>query len=244
MSRMDALRLIPGSGKNTEWEDAMKMKTATIGTALVLSGLLSIMAVVPQLMFAQGGKGLELYNAWQFKESEEVFREAANANPSNLEAGYYLGLSILMQDRSAEALEILMKVKEAKDKAAGQATSTVPDEYQIQMALAQAHLKLKQNDQAWNNLESAGKAHEDAADIHVYRGVYYLNKENVKKATQELEKAMKMDEDNAYAHYYAGHAYLRSGNPAKAVEMYKTFLQLAPMAPEAVMTKALITALC
>ena len=206
--------------------------------------ILAVMVFLPQTMSAQAGNGLELYNSWKFVEAEAIFREAVKANPGDLEAGYYLGLSLLMQDKSAEALEILTKVKEARDKEGGKAKTDVPDEYLIQMALAQANLKLKQNDQAWKNLELAGKAHADAADIHVYRGVYYLNQENVKKAVKELEKAMEMDEHNVYAHYYAGHAYLRSGDAAKAVEVFKIFLQLAPAAPEADKAKALIAALC
>jgi regulator of sirC expression with transglutaminase-like and TPR domain len=55
---------------------------------------------------------------------------------------------------------------------------------------------------------------------------------------------MKLDDKNAYAHYYAGYAYLRSGNPSKSVEAFKSFLQLAPAAPEAAKVKALVDALC
>ncbi len=222
----------------------MKKQTAAAYFVPVLILLLAMMALWARPILAQAGKGLELYNSWKFAEAEAAFRDAMKSNPDDLEAGYYLGLSLLMQEKSADALEILNKVKAAKDKEIGKGVAAVPDEYHIQMALAQAHLKLKQNDPAWKNLELASKAHADAADIHVYRGVYYLNKEDVKKAVKELEKAMEMDEHNVYAHYYAGHAYLRSGNPAKAVEVFKIFLQLAPAAPEACKAKALIDALC
>ena len=222
----------------------MNKQNVTTCSILVLSVVFSMTVVRQQSVFAQTNKGLELYNAWQFKEAEPVLREAVKANPGDLEAGYYLGLSVLLQDKHAEALEILLQVKVSKDQASGVAKSAVPDEYQIQLALARARLELKQNDEAWKNLEAADKAHAGTADIHVFRGLYYLNLEKTQNAIKELEKAMNMDENNAYAHYYAGHAYLRSGNPAKAVEMFKSFLQLAPLAPEAVKAKALVDALC
>lgn len=211
---------------------------------LVLSVVFSMMAVMTQPIFAQTNKGIELYNSWEFQQAEQVFREALKSDPKDVQASYYLGLSILMQEKYGEALEVFLKVKDAQDKASQASRSAVPDEHQIQIALAQARLGLKQYDEAWKNLEFAKKEHADSVDTHVYRGVYYLYKEDVKKAIKELDKAISLDEHNAYAHYYAGHAYLRSGNPAKAVEMLKIFLQLAPDAPEAVKAKALIDALC
>jgi tetratricopeptide (TPR) repeat protein len=203
----------------------------------VLSGALS-------QLNAQTNKGIELYTAWRFQDAEKVLRDALKADPRDTQAGYYLGLSVLMQDKHAEALEILSKVKEDQDKVDRQSRSQVPDEYQIQLALARTRLELKQNEEAWKNLEAAKKANADAADVYVYRGLYYLNLQNAQKAIKELEKAMSMDEKNAYARYFAGQAYIRLGNPAKAVDVLKEFLQLAPSAPEVEKAKALISALC
>jgi tetratricopeptide (TPR) repeat protein len=211
---------------------------------VILVIVLSIAAVAPRLLNAQVSKGIELYNSWQFQEAEKVLREALKSNPRDAQAGYYLGLSVLLQDKHSEALDIFLKVKEEQDKADQQSRSQVPDEYQIQLALARARLELKQNEEAWKNLEAAKKVNAEAADIYVYRGLYYLNLQNAQKAIKELEKAMNLDEKNAYAHYFAGQAYIRLGNPAKAVEVLKEFLQLAPSAPEVEKAKALVSALC
>ena len=219
-------------------------KQATMCVILVFSVVFSVMAFMAQPIFAQTNKGIDLCAAWKFEEAEKVLREALKADPQDILASYYLGLSVLMQEKHSEALEVFLKVKDAQDKASPQSRSSVPDEHQIQIALARARLELKQYDEAWQNLESAKKEHPDSADVHLYRGVYYLYKEDIKKAIKELDKAISLDEHDPYAHYYAGHAYLRSGNPAKAVEMLKIFLQLAPVAPEAVKAKALIDALC
>jgi tetratricopeptide (TPR) repeat protein len=194
-------------------------------------------------VFAQTNKGISRFNAWEFQEAEKILRGAVKTNPQDNQAAYYLGLSVLMQDKHSEALDILLKAQESLNKT-GFKPATVPDAYQMNIALARTYLELKQNEDAWKQLEAAGKLQADAVDVHVYRGAYYLNKENFPQAIQELEKAMNLDENNAYAHYYAGYAYLRSGNPSKAVEVFKSFLQLAPQAPEFVKVKALVDALC
>jgi tetratricopeptide (TPR) repeat protein len=209
----------------------------------VFSMAVLTVAITAPSVFAQTKKGIDLFNSWNFQGSEKVLREAVKANPQDIQAAYYLGLSTLMLDKHSEALAILLKVQESQAKA-GQGRSSVPDEYQIRIALARTYLELKQNEDAWKNLEAANKLNAGAIDVYIYRGAYYINKGNLPQAVKELEKAMSMDDNNAYAHYYAGYAYLRSGNPAKAVEVFKSFLQLAPLAPEAVNVKALVLALC
>jgi tetratricopeptide (TPR) repeat protein len=221
----------------------MNKQTAS-NVILAIAVFLSIPGIVPQPLCAQASKGIELYNAWKFQDAEKELREALKANPSDAQTGYYLGLSVLMQDKHSEALEILAKVKEDQDKAGRQSRSPVPDAYQIELALARARLELKQNEEAWKNLEAARKLNANAADVYVYRGLYYLNLQNAQNAIKELEKAMSLDGNNAYAHYFAGQAYIRLGNPAKAVDVLKEFIQLAPSAPEVEKAKALVSALC
>ena len=165
-------------------------------------------------------------------------------NPGDIVANYYLGLSILLQEKYGEALEIFQKVEDDRQNSKLPNKPTVPDGYQIQIALAQANLGLKQDAEAWKNLEAAEKENPNSADTYVYRGVYYIHRENLPEAVKQLEEAIRLDKDNPYAFYWAGHAFLRTGNPARAVEMFKTFLQLAPYAPEAEKAKVLISALC
>jgi tetratricopeptide (TPR) repeat protein len=219
-------------------------KQTTCCRILVLSVVVLLITAMPLPIFAQTQKGIELFNSWKFPEAEKVLREAVKANPQDLTAEYYLGLSALLQDKHNEALDIFLKLKNARDKMAPKARPAVPDDFQIQIALARTRLELKQDDEAWKNLEAAEKDQPDAADVYVYRGAYYLQKQKNQQAIKELEKAIALDSHNAYAYYYAGHAYLRTGNPSKAVEEFKTFLQLAPLAPEAVKAKALVDALC
>jgi tetratricopeptide (TPR) repeat protein len=205
----------------------------------VLSVAFLFMAVMPGQIFAQTEKGIELYHSWQYQEAEKVLRDALQTDPQDVRASFYLGLSILLEQKYSEALDIFLKLDDER-----RTQTTVPDTCQLQIALARAHLGLKEYPEAWKNLEAAKKDNAYSPDVYVYRGVYYLQQDKAKKAIKELEMALSLDEENAYAHYYAGHAHLRSGNPAKAVDMFKVFVQLAPQAPEAAKANALIAALC
>jgi cytochrome c-type biogenesis protein CcmH/NrfG len=199
---------------------------------------------MPQATLAQTSKGISLCNSWEFQKAETVLREALKTNPQDIQASYYLGMALLMQDKHDEALKTFLKVLADVDSPGRKAKSPAPGNYEIQIALARTYLELKQNAEALKNLDAANKIRANGLEVYVYRGLYYLNMNNVPKAITELEKAVRLDKNDAYAHYYAGHAYLKSGNPARAVEEWKIFLQLAPHAPEAVKTKALIDALC
>jgi cytochrome c-type biogenesis protein CcmH/NrfG len=211
---------------------------------LMLSVVLSLAVIMPQTICAQTSKGIELYNAWKFADAEKVLREALKAEPSATLANYYLGLSVLMQDKHSEALDIFLKVKRSQDKADQWTRPAVPSEYQIQMAMARARLELNQYEEAWKNLESARIEDGKASDVYVYRGQYYVLKNKNSEAVKELEKAIKLDEKNAYAYYYMGLAYYQSGQADKAVTALKMFLQLFPGAPEAGNAKKIVDQLC
>lgn len=211
---------------------------------LVLSVVVTLIAVMPFQILAQTKKGIELYNSWQFPEAEKVFREALVTAPGDIQAVYYLGLSLLLQDKHEEALGIFLKAKNERAANKQLDKSAVPDEYQMQIALARTYLELKILPEAWTCLEAAAKVHADAADVYSFRGYYYLQQGDLVKANGELEKAIKLDAQNAYANYYLGLVCLRQGNPARAVELFKVFIQLAPLAPEAPKAKALVDALC
>ena len=49
-----------------------------------------------------------------------------------------------------------------------------------------------------------------------------------------------MNPENPYAHYYAGLAYNQIKRPDKMLEHFRTFLKLAPEAPEAPKVRALL----
>jgi len=211
---------------------------------ILLLSFVFLPAVIPQRSFAQTSRGIELYDSGKYKEAERVFREAVKADPSNMPDNFYLGLSVLQQENYRDALDIFVKVQEAHDKAGQGSRPPVPDGYQIQLALARARLGLRQYAQAWKNLESARLENAGSCEVYIYRGVYYLQQEKHKEAIQELEKAISLDARNPYAYYYAGLAYVGSGEGVKAVDALRTFIELAPWAPEAGKAKSIIDSLC
>lgn len=209
---------------------------------LVLAVVAASVVFTSQGMFAQDQKGIELFNAGRFHEAETVFRETLKANPSDMSSTYYLGLAVLQQKNYKDALDLFVKIKQSRTER--RAKTAIPTEYQIQLATARARIGLKQFSEAWKNLEAAQKEDGSASDVHVYRGVYYLEQEKHEDAIRELERAIKLDSRNPYAYYYAGIGYYHSGNGQKAVEDLKMFLQLAPDAPEAAEAKEIIDKLC
>jgi tetratricopeptide (TPR) repeat protein len=214
-------------------------KSAHAGLIVLLSATL----LVPSI-FGQTRRGIELFNSGQFQQAEKVLSAAMKANPSDLSAVYYLGLSNLLQKKHNEALALFMKVRRTRDKMDPKSRPAAPSEYQIQLAFARTNLEMKHFDEGWKNLDAAGKENPKSPDVFVYRGVYYLDQEKHNEALKELTIAISMDGKNAYAYYYQGMAYFHSGVADKAVNSFKKFIELAPAAPEADEAKRLINILC
>jgi tetratricopeptide (TPR) repeat protein len=220
------------------------MNKSNLCKILAFSAVAMLISYISPQAMAQTEKGIGLYNSWEFNKAEEAFREVLKNNPDDVQAGYYLGLSLLMQEKYQEALDAFQKEKASVDKAASSVEAGIPDKGQMEIALTRAYLGLKKYPEVWECLEAAEKANANPADIHTFRGAYYLERKNTENAIKELEKALELDPLNAYAYYYAGYAYLRLGNPVRAVDMFEMFLRLAPYAPEAGKAKFLVDSLC
>lgn len=219
-------------------------KSVTLINISVFCAVVILTGGVSVQVMAQTEKGIALYNSWEAEKAEETLREVLKNEPDDLRAGYYLGLSLLMQEKYQEALDAFQKVKAPVDEAAVSGESGIPDEGMLELALTRVYLGLKKYPEAWECLEAAEGAGANPAYIHTFRGAYYLEMNDVSEAAGELEKAIELDSQNAYAYYYSGFVNLRTGNPAKAVQMFEMFLKLAPYAPEADEAKFLIDSLC
>ena len=213
-------------------------KWLNLQKSLIFSASFMFVVFLQLPALGQTEKGMELFNSLEFKNAEDAFRSALVSDPQNIEAGYYLGMSLLMQGKYEEASSVFEKVK-----ASGE--DNIPDKGRLEIALTHIYLELEKYPEALKSLDAAKKAKANPADIHAFQGAYYLEKNNdAKKALEELEKAIEMDSKNAYAYYYSGQAHVRLGHPAKAVQMLRMFLEIAPYAPEAEKAKIIVDALC
>lgn len=217
-------------------------KGRVYGSILIIVAIFGLSAVIPRILFAQAEKGIALYNSKGYQEAEGVLREALKADSSNVQARYYLGLSLLQQGRPDDALNEFKKVHGDLAKWDQWTRPPVPNEYQIQLAIGREQIGLKQFDEAWRSLESARIEDSSSSEIYLYRGVYYLDQKKYQEATRELEKAINLDSKNAYAYYYTGIAYSESGHPDKMIGPLQSFLKLAPDAAEAAKARSMIKA--
>ncbi len=197
-------------------------------------------------LFVYGGteEGINSYSIGEFEKAGTLFKEALKHDPSDVHAGYYLGLSLIMQKKYGEALGIFQDLKGTIKNKTDMNDAGFPTKGQVEIALSRAYIGLKQYPEVMERLKEAEKTNADPVDIHTYKGAYYLEINEISKAQEELDMALKMNTQNAYTFYYAGILYLRSGDPKKAVELLKVFLELAPYAPEAVNVKFLVDTLC
>lgn len=196
-------------------------------------GLFFSALIIPQALFAQSDNGIELFHAGAYDDAESKLRDTLKADPSKTTERYYLGLTLLNQEKYPEGLKELQTVKSEQEKASQRSRPAVPNVYQIDFALAQAYLALDQFDKAWPKLESARIEDSSSSEVFLYRGIYYYKQKEYSMAIKDLEKAITLDPQNTYAYYYAGHAYFDSDNIEKMVEAFQMFLELAPDAAEA-----------
>lgn len=178
--------------------------------------------------------GVELYKAGKYAEAAAELGQVVRNEPADIQARYYLGLSLLQQGQNKEAESHFAAAQEQLTSA----SSPTLDE--VNVGLARAQMDQKKYDQAEASLEGAFEVNPRNPEIFVYRGKLQLLRNNPAAAVEQLQNAIEMDPKNAYAHYYAGMAYSKTGRPDRMVAEFQTFLKLAPNAPEAAKVRSLL----
>lgn len=189
-------------------------------------------------------EGLKAFSVGKYEKAEALFKEVLKGDAENVPAGYYLGLSLLMQEKFDEALGVFRSLKVNIGDKEVMEDSRMPTRGEVEIGLARTYLGLKKYPEALKMIDAAEKANAAPTEIHTYKGAYYLEINENRKANEELQEALKLNSPNPYTYYFAGIAYLRLGNPQKAVKLFQTFLKMAPYAPEAEHAKFLVDTLC
>jgi len=192
---------------------------------------------------AQTDVGLKSLSMGEFEKAEAIFIEILKGDAENVQAGFYLGQSLLMQEKFNEALDVFKNLKGKIGNKAAKGNDEVTKD-QVEIGIVRSYLGLKNYPDALLSLKAAEKSEADPIDIHTYKGAYYLEVNENAKANEELEKALELKSQNPYTYYYAGIVNIRLGDPQKAVKLFEMFLKMAPYVHEAEHAKFLIDTLC
>ena len=209
-----------------------------INRLLLGIGIFTLLCGMSLPAMAKTEEGLKALGTGNFDKAEAIFSEVLKGDAENAEAGYYLGISLLMQEKFNEALGVFKNLK------ATMGNVEIPTKGQVEIGLVRAYLGLKNYPEALKSLKAAEAANADTVDIHTFKGVYYLEVNENDKANEELQKALELKSQNPYTYYYAGIVSIRLGHPQKAVKLFETFLEMAPYTHEAEHAKFLVDTLC
>ena len=175
------------------------------------------------------GRGMEKFRDRNYAEAEAELRAVVEMEPENVEALRVLGLSLVRQGKSEDAVPFL-------DKAA----SAGPDSPDVKLALAAAYAAEKQYDKAGQLVNAVASQQSDHPELPYYRGMLAVLKKQYKDAIPSLETAIRNDSENGYAYYYAGLAYSNTKRPDKMVDSFNNFLRLEPGSPEAAKVRSFL----
>jgi tetratricopeptide (TPR) repeat protein len=229
---------------NRQKEGAMGRKRFSIQLIIIVTVVFVLVGGMALNVMATTEEGWKLLSTGEFGKAEAIFEEILKGDAENTQAAYYLGLSLLMQEKYNEALNVFQNLKAALINKAVAGNAGTPNAGQVDIGLVRSYLGLKNYPEALKNLKAAEKAKADPVDLQTYNGAYYLEINENDTAKEALDKAIGLNSQNPYTYYYAGIASIRLGNPQKAVDMLKVFLEMAPYAPEAEHAKFLIDTLC
>ena len=195
-------------------------------------------------VLADKESGLKSLSVGEFEKAEAIFSEVLKGDADNAEAGYYMGLSLLLQEKFDEALGIFQNLKLNINNRAVMKNTDIPTKGQVEIGLARSYLGLKNFSEALKCVDAAETAKSDPIEVYTFKGAYYLEINENTKAKEQLEMALELKSDNPYTYYYAGIVNLRLGDPQKAIKLFEMFLNMAPYVPEAEHAKFLIDTLC
>ncbi len=181
--------------------------------------ILTILVSVGCMLGADVNSGLEKFRNRDYGGAVQDMRAVLETEPDNAEAKRVLGLSLVRQGKSGEAIDVLENAK-----------APGPD---LQLALAAAYAGEKRYGEAERAIEAAAETKSDHDELPFYRGMLKVLKKQHRDAVGELEAAIQKDPENGYAYYYAGLAYSNTKRPDKMVTAFNNFLRLEPNSPEA-----------
>lgn len=195
---------------------------------------------------AQRLLGINRFHAGQPREALDPLRLAAQGNPTDDEASFYLGLCYLALDRDDEANKAFDRlaagVPENTDelywlvKAYSRVSSAMlsrlaafgPESYRMHQIRGE-YFDLKNDpDQAIKEYEKAVQLRPDLSSLHYVLGSAYWKRSHLDEAAAEFRRAIGLDSQHFMAHYKLGMVLLEQNKPADALKEFRAALNGQP----------------
>jgi len=192
------------------WLVKLYQAEAEFGKSLPLLERLVVLA--PGDLEAQRFLGINRFHAGRPREALDPLKLAAQGNPRDDEASFYLGLCYLALDRDDEA-------NKAFDRLAEGVRKNVDELYWLVKGYSRVSSVML------SRLAGIG---EDSYRMHQVRGEYFDLDNNPDQAIKEYEKAVQLRPDLSSLHYVLGNAYWKRSHPDDAVAEFRRAIELDP----------------
>jgi len=162
-------------------------------------------------------------------QAETMLREVCMAEPENAEAHEMLAKSLASMQKHGEATTAIDRAAElglAEDR--------------VHAARALNALEMRDLESLATHAAAALEANPENADALRYRGMLATQRKDFAAGVENLEKSLEFDGEHPYTHYYLGLAYNGVKRPDKMIEHLRTFVTLAPAAPESDKVRSLM----
>jgi len=212
--RYDAYRLAGDKEKAKEAEQALRE----------LGGLSETAARI-------FNEGAEAYNTGDMATAISKFQQAADLDPTLVQARLVLAKLYLSQGSLSEALARAEEV-----------VALEPDNGDALRIAYDSALRLGDTEKAAKALDGLAISDPEWAATGLFKLAAELyNKGQTEEAAQALERVLQADPDHARAHYLLGVAQFNTGQTETASEHLQRFLELAPEDPDAAIARDLLS---
>jgi tetratricopeptide (TPR) repeat protein len=212
--RYDAYRLAGNDAKAKEAEKALRE----------LGGLSDTAARI-------FNEGADAYNSGDMATAISKFQQAADLDPTLVQARLVLAKLFFSEGNLSEALA-----------RAEEAVALEPDNPEALRIAYDSARRLGKTESAARALDGLAASDPEWAATGLYQlAVELYNDGQTNEAAQALERVLQVQPDNARAHYLLGVALFNTGQTEPASEHLQRFIELAPDDPDAAIARDLLS---
>ncbi len=175
-------------------------------------------------------EGAEAYNSGDVSTAISKFQQAADLDPSLVQARLALAKIFFAEGNLSEALARAEEVLVLE-----------PDNADALRIAYDSALRLNDREKAAKALDGLAASDPKWAATGLFQlAVELYNNGQTIEAVQALEKVLEVEPDHARAHYLLGVALFNTGQAGPASDHLRRFIELAPDDPDAVIAKDLL----